>query len=487
MSGKNNTLGRRTLRIDSLERRQMLSATVVETEPNEYYASNSFQLTPEEPTQLVGEISDANDRDFFRFTAEADGRVSVGVDPNAPVDVEVETSQEQEVFENEPRDGLFSGSFRVEQGTSYRIRVRDADLGGPASYTVDLRLTPYNGDANGDSKVDLNDFFRIKEDFGRHEDGLDSDLNDDGGVDLDDFHLVKRDFGKDFSHDDHSSNDDSMDDDLVDDSDGNDDSGGDDSSNDSSDDASGDEKSDAVRVEFDAGGAMVLEGVSQDSTDKVFYVFTANADATATVHVASPNGNMPAVEIESAADVDVFETQPNDGVNEGEFALVAGQAYFLRARSTNDQAAEFAITIQTSAVGSGGTGGQGESGGGGQNPVDAVISEQEPNDRKSQATRFDLASRVQLTGVSESHDDRDFFRFTPTAGGRLTVSLGAESDGASVEIETSGDEEVLELEPQDGRNSASAMVTAGATYFLRARSPGDGPAEYLIDLAFEQL
>jgi hypothetical protein len=71
-----------------------------------------------------------------------------------------------------------SGVFRFAQASSLRI--------------VDLLM----GDANGDGKVDLNDFGILKDNFGTGTTRAQGDFNGDAKVDLTDFGLLKDNFGK---------------------------------------------------------------------------------------------------------------------------------------------------------------------------------------------------------------------------------------------------------------------------------------------------
>jgi len=87
-----------------------------------------------------------------------------------------------------------------------------------------------------------------------------------------------------------------------------------------------------------------------------------------------------------------------------------------------------------------------------------------------------------LTGTSLNHDDRKFYRFTPSQSGTLRVVVES-SNGvfAQAEVEnavTSVD--VLETDPNDGINTASGQVTGGTPYLLRIRAPRDAAAQFTV-------
>lgn len=87
-----------------------------------------------------------------------------------------------------------------------------------------------------------------------------------------------------------------------------------------------------------------------------------------------------------------------------------------------------------------------------------------------------------FTGVSQNHDDKRFFSFTPPQSGTIQVVVQTTNGVfAQVEIEnalTSID--ILETEPNDGINSGSAPVVGGTPYLLRVRAPGNSPAAFNV-------
>jgi hypothetical protein len=150
--------------LEVLEHRALLSATTIEIEPNDKAATATIaQFDPSDSAaQLAGNIATRKDRDFFQFTAPSSGSVNLtlaGTSGLVPK-VEVENSQRAEVFQTEPHDGINSGSFAVEAGQSYTLRIesKDKTIG---AYTVDLVLSdtapPANGGADEQNEDGPND------------------------------------------------------------------------------------------------------------------------------------------------------------------------------------------------------------------------------------------------------------------------------------------------------------------------------------------
>jgi len=158
---RSRTLG---IGMECLEHRTLLSATTMEVEPNNNAATATIaQFDPADgAAQLAGSIANRKDRDFFQFTAPSSGSVQLAVhgDPGLVTKVEVENSHRDEVFETEPHDGIDSGSFAVEAGQTYTLRVegKDKTIG---AYTVDLVLSndapPANGGADEQNEDGPND------------------------------------------------------------------------------------------------------------------------------------------------------------------------------------------------------------------------------------------------------------------------------------------------------------------------------------------
>ncbi len=98
---------------------------------------------------------------------------------------------------------------------------------------------------------------------------------------------------------------------------------------------------------------------------------------------------------------------------------------------------------------------------------------------------------AQVTGVSATKNDRQFYLFTAPTSGTLTVSLLPGTGGRYAELEleevaTSAD--LLELEPSEGgATSGTAGVTAGRQYRMRLKSPDATPVEYTVNLTIAPL
>lgn len=99
---------------------------------------------------------------------------------------------------------------------------------------------------------------------------------------------------------------------------------------------------------------------------------------------------------------------------------------------------------------------------------------------------FGQDGTAQITGVSSSHRDRQFFSFTASSSGSLTVTLLPDVNNRSAELEIEdsvGEETLLELEPHDNHSNAGQIdLIAGRTYFLRLRSPDLSAVGFTVNL-----
>jgi hypothetical protein len=290
----------------------------------------------------------------------------------------------------------------------------------------------------------------------------------------------------------------------------------------------------ADEVSFDpADNAADLTGAISNVSDRDFFHFAAPAAGVASLDVAGAGGFVGKVTVEDGAGNKLFETEPNDGVNSGRFAIQAGQDVFVRVRGQSNSTGGYTVHLALSAnqaVASstssreielgddrgrrGGSAGHGElepgddhgrrRGGGRRGEPEPgddrggipladvnsrtgnVVNESEPNDRKEHANAFDLGADglAQLQGTSNSDRDKDFFVFTPQTSGALSIAVQSVAGAtAKLQIEDRQGNKVFETEPNDGVNAGVAQVTAGTTYFVRLRSPNKAPAAYLVDLA----
>ncbi|MCA9171362.1 MAG: hypothetical protein KDB23_27015, partial [Planctomycetales bacterium] len=97
----------RTFQIESLQSRLALSATTVETEPNNGQSSADSFVVPEDGLMaLVGTSTSDKDKDYFTFVAPANGQLHAVVDsPNGEFpQLEIETQQSVKVLETQPND-----------------------------------------------------------------------------------------------------------------------------------------------------------------------------------------------------------------------------------------------------------------------------------------------------------------------------------------------------------------------------------------------
>ncbi len=106
-----------------------------------------------------------------------------------------------------------------------------------------------------------------------------------------------------------------------------------------------DNRAGAARVQFDANGRARLTGTSVNHDDKHFFVFTPAASGTLGVTVQTTNGKFAKLQIENAAGVKVFETEPNDGVNTATGTVQAGVTYFVRLRSPDSGPATYVVDL----------------------------------------------------------------------------------------------------------------------------------------------
>jgi len=102
----------------------------------------------------------------------------------------------------------------------------------------------------------------------------------------------------------------------------------------------------ATGITLTAGQTAVVSGTSQNHDDRKFFTFTPPHSGTLQVVVQSGNGVFAKAEIEVAAtSADVFETDPNDGINSGSFAVTGGRNYILRLRAPGNGPAQFTVRL----------------------------------------------------------------------------------------------------------------------------------------------
>lgn len=101
--------------------------------------ANAVQLTAGAAVQLRGTVT-RRDRDYFVFTAPADGTLSIGSRTLNGVlaKVEVQDSTGAKLFETEPNDGVTTGNISLVAGRTYVLRVRSAVNNTASIYAVDV-------------------------------------------------------------------------------------------------------------------------------------------------------------------------------------------------------------------------------------------------------------------------------------------------------------------------------------------------------------
>ncbi len=232
----------------------------------------------------------------------------------------------------------------------------------------------------------------------------------------------------------------------------------------------------STRFEW-SGSEMRLLGTSQNKNDKDYFVFTAPSDMRLSASVTSAGGAK--LEVNTQSGIQVFESEPNHGLNTGSWQAAAGETYRLRLRAPDKLPAAYEVLLSTG-QGSGSSGNSGgQSTGGSSNILSGA--EVEPNNKPELATAVVLTASapVTLTG-SASKRDRDFFRVQTDSAGTVTVDSG--NSGIKLSVETPTGNKLFESEPQDGFTRASFDVTAGSVVFVRARGTSDDVTQYSVAL-----
>ena len=133
----------RRLGVERLDRREVMSATIFESEPNNTKATaDVVQLdATDNAAQVSGAIINRKDEDFFRYQPTADGTLSLNLNdgPTLSAKISVEDAAGRKLFESEPRNGVANGSFPVTAGQDVFIRMRSQNS-SIGSYTLQLSL-----------------------------------------------------------------------------------------------------------------------------------------------------------------------------------------------------------------------------------------------------------------------------------------------------------------------------------------------------------
>ena len=145
---------KRNFSIESLERRECLTATVMEIEPNNnQFQGTQFALDPADNTaELIGNSLNDDDKDWFRFTVPSDGFLTAEVSSSNGnfAALEVERLNGTEVMSTDPNDGINTASGAVTAGEELFVRMRSKN-DSAAAYSTRLRLgdTDPGGDPTG--------------------------------------------------------------------------------------------------------------------------------------------------------------------------------------------------------------------------------------------------------------------------------------------------------------------------------------------------
>lgn len=263
MRRKTHARPSRVQHLETLEPRVMLSATVMDTEPNDRQPQ-SFSIPDDGLVHIVGTASGRKDRDFYLFTAPSSGTLDASVAAQGgAVKLEIETTRGgRNVLETEPQDGINADSAQLQAGQTYRIRLRSDSKTGTPTYDVTLQ---FNGTGGGG--------------------GGGGGSGQTGGV------VVETEANN--------------------------------------------TPSKANPFAFGNLTAVQLQGTASGKRDSDFFKFTAAESGTINVAVTA-TGALVQLEIETSSSINVFETDPNDGINSGSFQVQAGVTYIIRLRSKSD-------------------------------------------------------------------------------------------------------------------------------------------------------
>ncbi len=104
----------------------------------------------------------------------------------------------------------------------------------------------------------------------------------------------------------------------------------------------------ADQVTFDpTDNSADVTGTIATRNDRDFFQFRSPGAGTADLSFAS-NTVVGKVSVEDAAGNKLFETEPNDGVNSGSFAIQAGQNVFIRVRGGSKAVGDYSVHLSLS-------------------------------------------------------------------------------------------------------------------------------------------
>ncbi|MCA9151581.1 MAG: hypothetical protein KDA92_19850, partial [Planctomycetales bacterium] len=98
-------------------------------------------------------------------------------------------------------------------------------------------------------------------------------------------------------------------------------------------------------------GRVRLTGTSESSSDSDYFRFVASRTGVVSLRTNTLNNNMAAIEVEDSNSVNVFETEPNDGIVSGAFRVQEGESYTVRVRAKTDSPSAYAVDMAFRQVG----------------------------------------------------------------------------------------------------------------------------------------
>lgn len=488
----------------------------VESEPNDNEeTADVFTVTVGSPSQLQGALVDdgfgddsgdngsddddddndsddeasaeTDDEDYFSFTTQQSGTLSVQVQSLGAglAEIEIEDESGDEVFESDPEDGLNSGTAFLDANTRYFVRVKPEN-DTPGNYAIDLMFSPTgSGDGTGTGGTGGTTTLIVNE----------SEPNNDEDS-ATSFTLTANRMTRLLGR--------LSEQDSDDDNDNGSGTGG-----------TGTGGTGTGGTGTGTGGTGTGTGSMNDSDDdresddEDYFSFTTQQAGTLSIVVRSATGGDVEIEIEDESGDEVFENDPDDGIDGGTVRLEANTRYFVRLESEDGRPGDYAVDLSFDGDGPVGTPGDTSA------PV--IVTESEANDDEESADSFTLVdggtNTLQGTFAAETDDDDsdddngsdggsggngdggsnrgddvDFFRFTTQQAGTLSVQIRTINQNDSrieVEIEDAAGNDLLSIDETDSDGRVTATVVANTTYFVRVSSDDDVPVSYLIDLALE--
>lgn len=270
----------RRLRFEGLERREVMSATLFESEPNNTKLSADLvQLDSVDNAAVVrGLIANRNDEDFFRYRPTVSGPLSLSLtdDASLAAKISVEDVRGQKLFESEPNNGVGGGVFQVTAGVDVIFRVRgQKKTTGDYAIQLNLGATPASSTPVSES-------------------GLPPTSSSIAST-------VQLEVEK------------------------------------------NDTKATANKVDF--SGMLQIQGAANGKRDNDFFALKPTASGTVKLNLNAPDG-LVKLSIEDSLGRKLFESEPKDGINSGEFAVTGGKTYYIRVRAVGSSVSPYFINLE---------------------------------------------------------------------------------------------------------------------------------------------